>query len=92
MPICVLQAAPKQLSKKQARRQQAEAEAEGAAGAASSSAAAAAPEGGAAAGEHPGVVRVLTFSPLDGAWLMTASDDKLVRLWDTYTWRCAAAW
>ena len=37
--------------------------------------------------DHQRPIRVLTFSA-DGARLLTAGDDKQVKLWDTATWAC----
>ncbi len=42
--------------------------------------------------QHPtAAVRVVQFSP-DGKLLLTASDEKVVRLWDTDSWKCIASW
>ena len=45
---------------------------------------------GLAAG-HTATVRLVLFSP-DGSMLLTACDQRLVRLWDTTTWLCIATW
>jgi WD40 repeat protein len=37
--------------------------------------------------DHSQPVRALAFSD-DGGLLLTAGDDKLVKLWDTATWQC----
>lgn len=37
--------------------------------------------------DHTRPIRVLAFSA-NGALLLTAADDKLVKLWDTKTWAC----
>ncbi|KAF9115309.1 tRNA (guanine-N(7)-)-methyltransferase non-catalytic subunit trm82 [Mortierella sp. AM989] len=40
-----------------------------------------------AAQENKARVQVLAFSP-DGAFLATAADDKVMKIWDTESWRC----
>ncbi|KAF9434358.1 WD repeat-containing protein 4 [Entomortierella beljakovae] len=37
--------------------------------------------------ENKARVQVLTFSP-DGAYLATAADDKVLKIWDTESWKC----
>ncbi|KAG0306031.1 tRNA (guanine-N(7)-)-methyltransferase non-catalytic subunit trm82, partial [Dissophora globulifera] len=37
--------------------------------------------------ENKARVQVLTFSP-DGAFLATAADDKVMKIWDTESWKC----
>ncbi|GAX84576.1 hypothetical protein CEUSTIGMA_g11997.t1 [Chlamydomonas eustigma] len=36
-------------------------------------------------------VRILQFS-LEGTLLLTGSDDRMIALWDTITWKCLANW
>ena len=40
---------------------------------------------------HAADVRVVAFSP-DGNLLMTACDDRIVRLWDVPSWKCVLSW
>jgi WD40 repeat protein len=40
---------------------------------------------------HTGAVRLVQFSP-DGKLLMTAGDERAVRVWDTVSWQCVASW
>ncbi|KAF9940462.1 tRNA (guanine-N(7)-)-methyltransferase non-catalytic subunit trm82 [Mortierella alpina] len=40
-----------------------------------------------AAQENKARVQVLAFSP-DGAFLATAADDKVMKIWDTESWKC----
>ena len=40
---------------------------------------------------HTATVRLVLFSP-DGSMLLTACDQRLVRLWDTTTWLCITTW
>lgn len=40
---------------------------------------------------HKAVVRLVLFSP-DGTLLMTACDERMVRLWEVQGWNCVASW
>ncbi|MEW5320447.1 MAG: hypothetical protein WDW38_011520 [Sanguina aurantia] len=45
----------------------------------------------AAGAGHSLALRVMAFSP-DGQYLLTAADDKAVKLWSVNGWECVAAW